>query len=140
MVMWALDKHTFKILWNSIIILSFDFISPNQIVNMSVNGLRRRVASRHKILTKTLIDESSIALDSWHHITNRGNPPYDCVARKMVCLRIYGTRFFLGKARCNFWTRGQFWRSYRVLFPCIKYRVLHITNSLHGEEGTSMHF
>jgi len=138
--MWALAKHTFRSLWNSIIILSFDFISPNQIVNMSMNGLRRRVASRHKILTKTLIYESSIALDSWHQITIRGTPLYDFVSRKMACLRIYGTRFFLSKAQCNFWTSGHFWRSYHVLFPCIKYRILEITNSLHDEEGTSMHF
>jgi hypothetical protein len=37
--------------------LGLDFMPPDQIVNMSLNGLRRRVATHHKTLTEPQMDE-----------------------------------------------------------------------------------
>jgi hypothetical protein len=44
-------------------LLGLDFMPLDQIVNMSLNGLRRRVATRDKTQTGTQMDEPSVALD-----------------------------------------------------------------------------
>jgi hypothetical protein len=44
----------------------FGFYAPNQIGHMSLNGLRRRVATRDKTQTKTRMDEPSVELDPEH--------------------------------------------------------------------------
>jgi hypothetical protein len=41
-----------------------DFLPLEQIVNMSLNGLRRRFATHHNTLTWPLMDEPSIELES----------------------------------------------------------------------------
>jgi len=75
-VTWAFSKHTCRsILRNSIIQLSFNFIPPNQIVNMSLNDLRRRVATHHKNIIDPRMDESSYVFYSGNQITTRGTPP-----------------------------------------------------------------
>jgi hypothetical protein len=43
--------------------LGLDFMPPDQISNMSLNGLRRRVATHDKTLTRPQMDEPSVALD-----------------------------------------------------------------------------
>jgi hypothetical protein len=40
-VMWTLEKLTYGRLQNSVILLCLDFIPPDQIDHMSLNGLRR---------------------------------------------------------------------------------------------------
>jgi hypothetical protein len=39
--MWALEKHVYMSLQNSIRLLDFDFMTMDQIINMSMNDLRR---------------------------------------------------------------------------------------------------
>ena len=73
-VMRDLVKHTCGSLWNSIIPLNLDFIPHNQIVNMSLNDLRRRVATHDKNKNGNQMDEPSIALDTGHHVSTTGAP------------------------------------------------------------------
>jgi hypothetical protein len=62
--MWTLDKHTCKILHNSIMLSDFDLMPLDHILNVSLSGFRKRVANRHKNLTVARISEMSIELDS----------------------------------------------------------------------------
>jgi hypothetical protein len=62
-VTWALEKQTCGSLQNSIMLLGLDFMPLDQIVDMSLNGLRRRVATHDKTQTETQMDEPSVALD-----------------------------------------------------------------------------
>jgi hypothetical protein len=41
MIMWALEKHSFRILKKSIMMLGLNFMPPNKIINLSLNGLRK---------------------------------------------------------------------------------------------------
>jgi hypothetical protein len=66
MVMWALAKKMCGSLQNSIMLLGLDFMPLDQIANMSLNGLRRRVATHDKTQTETQMDEPSVALDLGH--------------------------------------------------------------------------
>jgi hypothetical protein len=50
--------------------LSLDFMPPDQIVDTSLNGLRRQVVTRDKILTRPQMYESSVALEPWHYISS----------------------------------------------------------------------
>jgi hypothetical protein len=63
-----------KSLQNSVTSLGCDFVPLDQIVIVSLNGFRRRVATRHKTQTMPQIDEPSVPLDSWHWIPVRGTP------------------------------------------------------------------
>jgi hypothetical protein len=65
-VTWALAKQTCGSLQNYVMLLSLDFMPPDQIGHMSLNGLRRRVATHDKNQTKTRMDEPSVALDPEH--------------------------------------------------------------------------
>jgi hypothetical protein len=62
MVTWALTKRHARA-YETCYAARFGFYAPNQIVNMSLNGLRRRVATHDKTQTKTQMDEPSVALD-----------------------------------------------------------------------------
>jgi hypothetical protein len=53
-------------LQNSVMLLGLDFMPLDQIANMSLNGLRRRVATRDKTQTMTQMDELLVALDLRH--------------------------------------------------------------------------
>jgi hypothetical protein len=57
-----------------VMILSFNFIPPDQISNMSLNELKRRFATRNKNLTQHQMDELLIALDLGKLVLFRGNP------------------------------------------------------------------
>jgi hypothetical protein len=59
-VTWSLDKNTCRILRNSIMPLSLDFMPSDQITNMSLNDLRRRIATHDKNLTMDQMDEPSV--------------------------------------------------------------------------------
>jgi hypothetical protein len=48
--------------------LGLDFMPPSQIGHMSLNGLRRRVATCDKNQTGTWMHEPSVALDSEHSV------------------------------------------------------------------------
>jgi hypothetical protein len=61
-------------LQNSIMILFLYFMPPDQISNMSLNGLRRRVTTHDKTQTETQMDEPSIALDLGHQVSSSGTP------------------------------------------------------------------
>jgi hypothetical protein len=74
-VTWALAKQTCGSLQNSVMLLSLDFMPPDQIGHMSLNGLRRRVATRDKTQTETQMDEPSVALDPEHRVSASGAPP-----------------------------------------------------------------
>jgi hypothetical protein len=50
-------------LQKSVMLFGLDFMPLDQSVNMSLNGLRRRVATRDKTQTETWMDEPSVALD-----------------------------------------------------------------------------
>jgi hypothetical protein len=62
-VMWALAKLTCGSLRKSVMLLGLDFMPPDQIDHMSLNGLRRRVATHDKTQTGTQMHEPSVALD-----------------------------------------------------------------------------
>jgi hypothetical protein len=73
---WALDKHTCRSLWISIVVTGLYFIPLNQILNVSLNEFRKRVATFHKILIGAQIEESSITLESLYQIIGRGTPRF----------------------------------------------------------------
>jgi hypothetical protein len=54
--------------------LGLDFIPPDQIVDMSLNGLGRRVSSHDKTQTGTQMDELSVPLDPRHLVLASGAP------------------------------------------------------------------
>jgi hypothetical protein len=54
--------------------LNLDFMAPKQISNMSLNGFRRRVATRDKNLTETWMEKSLVALDPRHQVFGSGCP------------------------------------------------------------------
>jgi hypothetical protein len=60
----GLGKKTHESLHNSIMPLDFDFMLSDQIVNMSMNGLRRRVATHHKNIIGPPMEKLSVALES----------------------------------------------------------------------------
>jgi hypothetical protein len=49
-------------------LLGLDFMPLDQSVNMTLNDLRRRVATHDKTQTWTRMDELSVALDLGHRI------------------------------------------------------------------------
>jgi hypothetical protein len=53
-------------------LLGLDFMPIDQSVDMSLNGLRRRFATRDKTQTYTWMDELSIALDLGHQVSVSG--------------------------------------------------------------------
>jgi hypothetical protein len=55
--------------------LGLDFMPPDQIVHMSLNGLRRRVATHDKTQTETRMGELSVALNLEHQNSFKGAPP-----------------------------------------------------------------
>jgi hypothetical protein len=52
--------------------LGLYFMPPDQIGHMSLNGLKRRVATHDKTQTKTQMGEPSVALDPEHRVSTRG--------------------------------------------------------------------
>jgi hypothetical protein len=68
-VAWALAKQTCGSLQTSVMLLGLNFMPPNQIGHMSLNGLRRRVATRDKTQTETRMDEPSVELDPEHRVS-----------------------------------------------------------------------
>jgi hypothetical protein len=52
--------------------LGLDFMPPDQIGHMSLNGLKRRVATHDKTQTETQMGEPSVALDPEHQVSTRG--------------------------------------------------------------------
>jgi hypothetical protein len=52
-VAWALTKQMCESLQNFVMILNLDFMPPNQISNMYLNDMRRRVATHDKTLIET---------------------------------------------------------------------------------------
>jgi hypothetical protein len=49
--------------YNSVILLILDFMPLNQSVDMSLNGLKRRVVNHDKNQIETRMDELLVALD-----------------------------------------------------------------------------
>jgi hypothetical protein len=74
-VTWALEKQTCRSLQNSVMLLGLDFMPLDQSVDMSLNGLRRRVATHDKTQTETQMDEPSVALDLGHRVSASGAHP-----------------------------------------------------------------
>jgi hypothetical protein len=70
----ALEKTYVKELRELRYASQFGHYNPDQIANMSLNGLRRQVETHDKTLTWTQMDEPSVALDSGHHVSARGTP------------------------------------------------------------------
>jgi hypothetical protein len=56
-------------------LLGLDFMTPDQISSMSLNGMRRRVATCKKIITETRMDELLVSLDMRHSVSASGGPP-----------------------------------------------------------------
>ena len=56
-------------------LLDLDFMPLDQIANMSLNGLRRLVATHDKTQTWAHMDEYSIALDLRNWVSASGDPP-----------------------------------------------------------------
>jgi hypothetical protein len=62
----------FGSLRNFVMLLGLDFMLLEQSVDMSLDGLRRRVATHDKTQTETWMDEPSVALDSGHWVSASG--------------------------------------------------------------------
>jgi hypothetical protein len=62
-------------LQNFLMLLNLDFMPPNQIANMSLNGLRRQVATHDETQIGTWIDKSSVVLDLGHRVLTSGDSP-----------------------------------------------------------------
>ncbi len=75
-VAWNLSKQNCGSLQNSIMMLDLDFMPSDQIGHMSLNGLRRRVATIDKTQTQTgtRIYELSVALDLEYLVSTIGAP------------------------------------------------------------------
>jgi hypothetical protein len=70
----GIGHTTFQSLQNSVTSPGCDFVPPDQIVIVSLNGFRRQVATRHNTQTMPQIEEPSVFLESWHEIPARGMP------------------------------------------------------------------
>jgi hypothetical protein len=80
-------------------LLGLDFMPLDQSVDMSLNGLRRRVATHDKTQTETQMDEPSVALDLGHRVSASGAHPLSFpLTRKTICWRISDTMVFLNEA------------------------------------------
>jgi hypothetical protein len=73
-VAWNLSKQTCGSLRNSVMLLDLDFMPSDQIGHMSLNGLRRRVATIDKTQTGTRMHEPSVALDPEYLVSTIGAP------------------------------------------------------------------
>jgi len=71
---WELAILTFRSLGNSVTSPDCDCLLPYQIVIVSLNGFKRRIATFHNTQNMPRIDELSVSLDSWHWIPVRGRP------------------------------------------------------------------
>jgi hypothetical protein len=80
--------------------LGLDFMPPDQIGHMSLNGLKRRVATHDKTQTETRMGEPSVALDPEHWVSTRGGVPLHChsIHRKTICWSIFDTRVLVNEA------------------------------------------
>ena len=90
--MWALAKQTCESLQKSIMLLGLDFMPLDQIDHMSLNGLRRQVATHDKAQTKTLMGEPLVPSDMEHNVSTRGGLRYHFFHRKTI----YGVSSTLG--------------------------------------------
>jgi hypothetical protein len=82
--------------------MSWSWFRSRYIVNMSLNSLRRRVATRDKTLTDP---QWMNRLLNWIYSNGFqlvGPLCYHFVEEKNVFWRIYGTRVFLSEAQYNF--------------------------------------
>lgn len=76
MVMWEFSNQMCEILGNSIMILVLDFWPSDQIVNISLNDLRRWVSNHHKTLTWYQMDEPSVELHLALWVISRVTPQF----------------------------------------------------------------
>jgi len=97
-IMWALTKHTCGSLQKSIMLLGLDFMPLDQILNVSLNGLKKRVATCHKTVIRAWMYEMMIVL----------KPSPNSISKKIIYLTISRTRVFLSRVHCIFCTRGRF--------------------------------
>jgi len=84
--MWALSKYMCESLQKFFMLLVLDFMPPNQISNMSMNGLRRQVSSQDKNQTGTRMDEPSVALDLGNWVLSKVAPPLSYSFPKLCVL------------------------------------------------------
>jgi hypothetical protein len=101
MVAWFLAKKMCRSLRNSILLLSLDFMPPDQISNMSLNGLRRRVATHDKNQTKNWMEKPSVALDPRHWFMLVGPLYYNFVSQKEFVGGYLGLGFFSTRHSAN---------------------------------------
>jgi hypothetical protein len=71
----VLGKTDLWSLRNSIMTLGLDFMPPNKIGYMSLNGVRRRVVTRDKTKTRSQMDEMLVELDPDHPVLASEAPP-----------------------------------------------------------------
>jgi hypothetical protein len=91
-----------KRLQNFVMLLGLDFMPPDQIANMSLNGLRRRVATRDKTQTGTQMDEPLVALDLGHWFHLVGPLHYHFFPKKHFVGGSSGLGFFSMRHSANF--------------------------------------
>jgi hypothetical protein len=73
-VAWNLSKQTCGILQNYVMLLDLDFMPSDQIGHMSLNGLRRQVATIDKTQIGTRMHEPSVELDPEYLVSAIGAP------------------------------------------------------------------
>jgi hypothetical protein len=79
-------------------LLNLDFIPSDQIGHMSLNGLRRRVATIDKTQTGTRMHELSVALDPEHQFSAMGAPTLSFHPSKNIFWSISNTRILVNEA------------------------------------------
>jgi hypothetical protein len=79
-------------------LLGLDFMPTDQIDHMSLNGLRRRVATRDKTQTETQMHEPSVALDLEHRVSTIRAPTLSFRRPKNHFWRISNTRVLVNEA------------------------------------------
>jgi hypothetical protein len=79
-------------------LLGLDFMPPDQIGHMSLNGLRRRVVTIYKTQTRTRMHEPSVALDLEHRVSSFGALRNHFVNRKTICWSISNTKVLVNEA------------------------------------------
>jgi hypothetical protein len=91
----GLGKTNVRELTKLCYVVRFGFYALEQMIKMSMNGFRRRVATHYKTQTGTQMDKSLVVLDPGHWVSAIGPICCHSIARTIVCWRISDTRVLL---------------------------------------------
>jgi hypothetical protein len=96
--MELVQTDLWELMLNYVMLLGLDFMPRDQINHMSLNGLRRRVATIDKTQNMTQMHEPLVALDPEHLFSTIGAPTLSFVDMKTICWSISNTRVLVNEA------------------------------------------